>query len=132
MRMSRSGLRPAGALGLPLLLAVSACLHRSPEDQILGALSSARVKQISCPNVDGEAVRRSLIGAKVDTVFGDTAFADVFYDCASTPQTCPAGLPSCFNASSGVVRVSTNYLLVRRGGRWKVERPISGGISAAP
>ena len=94
--MSRSGLRPAGALGLPLLLAVSACLHRSPEDQILEALSSAKVKQISCPNVEGEAVRRSLIGAKVDTVFGDTAFADVFYDCASTPQT---SLPACRLAS---------------------------------
>ena len=81
-----------------------------------------------CPGVSGDGVHGySIGGVSVDTMMGDSAYARVFMDCVRDRQRCPNGEKTCVTWRSGIVRMSTEYLLVRKKGEWKVAKPISGG-----
>ena len=66
-----------------------------------------------------------MVGARVDTVMGDSAYATVIQDCAF-PHNCPNGETSCATMGSGGVRDMTGYLLSRKTGEWRVVRPVVG------
>jgi hypothetical protein len=79
-----------------------------------------------CPGVSATGMHGYVLGAGVDTVMGDSAFARVWMDCIRYPQTCANRESSCGSTSSGAVRIGTDYLLVRKRGKWKIEKPVSG------
>lgn len=78
-----------------------------------------------CPGVAEKGNHGYLMDARVDTVMGDSAFASVLRVCTQFASKCPAG-QACVSWG-GAVEYSTNYLLARRNGVWKVVKPISGG-----
>jgi hypothetical protein len=83
-----------------------------------------------CPGVSGDGVHGySIGGVSVDTMMRDSAYARLYMDCVRDPQRCPSGEPTCVTWHSGIVRMSTEYLLVRKKGEWKVARPVSGGVA---
>ena len=107
-----------------MAMAVTGCVHRSDEDQIFAALSSPTESGLSCPAPGANAVHGPLM-KRLETIRGDSAFATLMMDCVQQSAPCPSG-QTC--AASGVVRVATTYLLIRRHGKWEVERPISGAV----
>ena len=87
--------------------------------------------KLFCPKAKVAGLHGYLISASVDTVMGDSAIASLNLDCAQAPPPCPDAKQSCVIWSAGMIRMSTNYLLVRRAGKWKVEKPISGSVGIA-
>ena len=116
-------------LSLVLLTSVG-CLHRSPEQQVLAAF---RKSDYTNP-VDFEPRENSLSKCSapmehVSTITGDTAVVVVFQDCIDRRiPPCPAEA-NCMGGNA--VRLETDYLVVKHSGRWRVDRPISGGILRA-
>jgi len=85
-----------------------------------------------CPGVSGDGIHGySIGGVTVDTMMGDSAYARVFMDCIRRSQSCPHGEQSCWSTHTGIVRMSTEYLLLRKKGEWKVARPVSAGEAMA-
>src|SRR6266581_1169285 len=81
-----------------------------------------------CPGVSGEGIHGYLLHARVDTTMGDSAYASLLMDCIRDPQRCPNRDQTCPTWYSGAVQIETEYLLVRKNGKWKVSKPVSGGI----
>jgi hypothetical protein len=147
-----------------IVVALSGCIHRSPNERILAAFSrdgggplflgdpapeyvgfadpvSARVlggavrggkyrvppagQPLYCPGVAGSGNKGYLLGVHVYTVRGDTAFATLAQDC-NPSAACPRG-ELC--GSMGTLRRMTDYLLVRRGGKWAIAKVVSGGVT---
>ncbi|HST07998.1 MAG TPA: hypothetical protein VLJ83_07480, partial [Gemmatimonadaceae bacterium] len=87
----------------------------------------ARTQQpLYCPGVSGEGNHGYLLGARVPTIMGDTAFATLTLECAGVP--CAKGQPCVWGS---IVQRQTNYLLVRTNGEWKVEKALSGATVIA-
>lgn len=122
--MRRVGIAPT--LLAAIIAGLAACVHRSEHDEILDAMVNPTASELSCPPAGAKVVHGPLM-RKLDSVKGDTAFATLMIDCAVQPPPCPAG-QTCATPSSNVVRVTTTYLLIRRHGEWRVEKPVAGGI----
>ena len=75
-----------------------------------------------CPGVPAEGNHGYLLGARVPTMMGDTAFATITLECAANSP-CPNG-QLC--ASGGALEHQTNYLIIRTNGKWKLERALGG------
>lgn len=71
----------------------------------------ADVTRLLCPSKAAEVPHGYLLRARVNKVMGDSAIA-------TTERMCGAG--------GGMITFGENYLLVRRGGIWRVQTIISG------
>jgi hypothetical protein len=93
-----------------------------------GAYRIAPTNQpLFCPGVPEKGNHGYLLGARVDTVMGDSAFATVTLMCTRFVSKCASGQ---FCASWGsTIQYETNYLLARSNGNWKVVRAVSGGVA---
>jgi hypothetical protein len=110
-----------------MLSAVVGCIHRSPEQRVLAAFkdySGTRVERpMNAPDTNAAKCTPSQTG--VAFIKGDTAIVKMWQDCAGPP--CPVGQ----NCMGNVMRFETDYLLVRRNGKWTVERPVGAGAMVA-
>jgi hypothetical protein len=77
-----------------------------------------------CPGVAEPGNHGYVFGVSVSAVKGDTAFATLAGDCLQSVGTCPSG-EAC-TGTDGSVRHSTEYLLARSKGKWRIVRPLSG------
>ena len=147
-----------------LLLALTGCLHRSPDAAVLAPLvvyltqepsdqsnqpeyivfadqltatvfeslkRDAHYKVIPmgtrlvCPSNPAPGPHCYELGARVIKLMGDSAIATI------------ERTYSTFNSGSrqavwgGIIRYSVDFLLLRRGGKWRVEKPISGSVMIA-
>src|SRR6266550_9120703 len=80
-----------------------------------------------CPGVPENGNHGYLLGARVDTVMGDSAFVSVSRICTQFARKCPSG-QACISWG-GAIEYSTNYLVARRNGVWKVVKPLSGSAA---
>jgi len=87
-----------------------------------------REATLFCPGVRREGVHGYSLSAHADTVMGDSAYATLTQDCIGIPRSCPNGEKTCARIGSDVLRTTTTYLLVRKNGKWRVARPVSGGV----
>lgn len=78
-----------------------------------------------CPESKVEGMHGYVLTTRADTVMGDSAIASLIVDCIRDPHVCPEG-QTCIG--SGVIRIQTSYLLRRKNGMWRVEKPLSGSI----
>ena len=82
-----------------------------------------------CPDARGDGVHGyMMVGASLDTVMGDSAYATTMQDCVAVSRICPGAETTCWTTRSGVLRTTTTYLLSRKNGKWRVARPVSGGM----
>ncbi len=111
---------------LLVLLTPLACMHRSPEAYVLAAFrKSGYTKPTDFEPRDTLASRCGEPTAHVASITGDTAIVSVFQDCIDRRvPPCPAGANCMY---SNAIRLETDYLVVRRNGKWKVDRPVAGG-----
>ena len=108
-----------------LSLLIAGCLHRSPEDRVLAAFRETGLANERATGVtDTTAAKCTSPTAHVSYVRGDTAVVGLFQDCAPPAPPPPKGQN---RISGNAVRFETDYLVLRRNGKWKVEKPISGG-----
>src|SRR2546423_4426248 len=105
-----------------LLTDVAGCFPRSPEQAVIAAYKGDRASIAG----DSLVCTKPSAHRSAESMDRDTAIVRVFQDCVKPAPPRPAG-PTFGNGSS--VRVETDYLVVRRNGRWKVERPLAGGVS---
>ena len=105
----------------------AACLHRSPEDRVMAAFGEIPSSQPGVCLMDNTAVNASKLVAHVSAINGDTAIVALFQDCIRRTAPCPPG----FNCRSGAVRFETDYLVVRRNGKWKLDRALGGATLIA-
>jgi len=87
----------------------------APEDQPL-----------LCPGVAEPGNHGYVFGVTVTEVKGDTAFATLSGDCLQFVPKCPSG--EICASMGGVVRHSTNYLLARSKGKWRIVKPLNGNV----
>lgn len=79
-----------------------------------------------CPGVPENGNHGYLLGAKVDTVMGDSAFATITRDCTQFVAKCASGqLCASFG---GTVEYQTSYLLARIERKWRVIRAVNGAF----
>src|SRR5438034_3549966 len=78
-----------------------------------------------CRGVPVAGMHGYLLSTRVGTVMGDSAIAMLIQECIRDPRKCPNGEQLCFGYS-GVIQMETTYLLLRRNGKWRVEKPLSG------
>lgn len=107
-------------LSLFVLVGVTGCIHRSPEAQVLAALDHARIGGAAKASVADSTTNCTALQTKLARLEGDTAIVRIWQDCASR---CPTG-SNCMNS----VRLETDYLMVRRNGKWNVEH-VAGGAA---
>jgi hypothetical protein len=100
-----------------VLAGTTGCLHRSPKDVVMKAIKSEHA------SVAGDSVVCSKLVAHQDTAGTDTAIVRVFQDCVKPGAAQSAGARF---GSGNSFRIETDYLVVRRNGRWEVDRPIAG------
>ena len=100
-----------GGLTFALLIA-SACIHRSPEVGIRTALLADVSGGRPSPGPNGAPC--SPVTARVAQIMGNEAIASLVQDCGS---------------GSALTRFTVDYLLVKRGQKWIVVKPLSGGSS---
>jgi len=72
---------------------------------------------------DTTAVKCTSFTAHVNQITGDSAVVALFQDCIIPAPPCPT--QNCRSANA--MRYQTDYLVVRRNGKWQVEKPIGGG-----
>jgi len=82
-----------------------------------------------CPGVPANGMHGYMLRLAVDSVMGDSAIATLFQTCIRELRKCPNGAETCFGTNSGTSLITTSYLLVRKGGQWTVEKPLSGGMA---
>ena len=80
-----------------------------------------------CPGIPANGMHGYILRLDVDSVMGDSAIATLVKTCVSDPGRCPSGSDSCITLNSGVSVMTTNFLLVRRAGKWTLAKPVSGG-----
>lgn len=102
----------------PLTASVFKNLTRSGRYRVAPEASS-----LLCPGVPDQGMHGYVLGARVDTAMGDSAFAHLSMTCLGDLRTCPSGAV-CWGSQA--IRITTTYLLVRRNGQWKVVKAISG------
>ena len=107
----------------PLLIG---CVHRSPEARVLAAFREYRSpKQPADHAPDTSAAKCTSPRTSVAFIKGDTAIVALRQDCAAVTR-CPAGF------SCGMVRFGTDYLMLKKNGKWSVEKTVGGGAYATP
>jgi hypothetical protein len=148
-----------------VVIGLSGCLHRSPDERVLGAFStesgdpqvfgepaprylrfadpvSARVfagmmrsgkylvapedQPLFCPGVAERGNHGYVFSVHVTAVKGDSAFATLAGDCLRSVRSCPNGAVCV--GMGGVVRHSTDYLLARTHGKWRIVKPLVGAV----
>ena len=67
-----------------------------------------------CPSIRAPGNHGYMLGLRVREVMGDSALVAAEQMCATT---------------YGIISTSVNYLLRKKAGRWKIDRPISGGTT---
>ena len=108
-----------------LLLATSACAHASPEARILAAFREApNIRVADNPERDTLAAKCGAPTTAVRLVRRDTAVVALIQDCIDRRlSACPVGM-NCMTPQG--LRFETDYLVLRKNGKWKVDRAIGG------
>ena len=93
------------------LLAISACIHRSPNSEIRRAFS--RHLTGMCPTSATDAPRSSPVTVRVQEVMGNEAIISFQQDCIT---------------GSRSLRYVSSYLVVKHVDGWVIAKPLSAGI----
>lgn len=126
--MTFGGVAARLILAVALAATLAGCVPPSEHDRILAALPTSS-ESVSCPPPGANAVHGPIM-KRLDADMGDSAYVTVMMDCVQQLTPCPNG-ETCGDGSSGVVRVATLYLLLRRNGKWRVEKPVSASVSSS-
>ena len=92
-----------------------------------GAYRVTNEGPLFCPDVPNSGHHGYVLGARVDRVATDSAYATVSKSCQRFDTKCPPG-EQCVYMGGNSINYETTYLMVREDGRWRVEKPVGGAV----